>query len=261
MKEVTENLSANGTVQLDIVIPVLNEGQAFVSCLKSLREHVKIPFRVFVGYDFEEDITLKALQDSSIRGMEIIPVKNAGKGPASAVITAFTATSAPAVMVFTADDIYNADLIGRLYDEFEKGNDVVCCSRFAEGGVIRDVSFVKKSLPFLASKLLYHFARLPTHDATCGIRLFSRRVITQIPIESKTGFSFSIELTVKVHRLGWGISEIPARWFVREHNEKTFKALSWIPAYLPWFFFAFATSYLGRGPETVTLKERERSTS
>ena len=248
----------NGTVQLDIVIPVLNEGEAFVSCLKSLREHVPIPFRVFIGYDFEEDSTLKALQDSSVQDMEIVPVKNAGKGPASAVITAFAVISAPAVVVFTADDIYNTDLIGWLYDEFEKGNDVVCCSRFAPGGLVKDVPFLKKSLPFLASKILYHFAHLPTHDATCGIRLFSRRVIKQIPIVSKTGFSFSMELTVKAHRLGWNISEIPSRWFVREHSEKTFKALSWAPAYLPWFFFAFATSYLGRGPETITLHEVER---
>jgi dolichol-phosphate mannosyltransferase len=30
--------------------------------------------------------------------------------------------------------------------------------------------------------------------------------------------------------------------------------LRWLPQYFRWFFYAFATTYLRRGPNTVTLK-------
>ena len=77
---------------------------------------------------------------------------------------------------------------------------------------------------------LYHLARLPTHDASNGFRLFSRRAVSEIPIESSQGFCYSIELLVKVHRLGWRIGEVPARWFERAHGSSRFQVLKWLPA-------------------------------
>ena len=67
---------------------------------------------------------------------------------------------------------------------------------------------------------LYHLARLPTHDASNGFRLFSRRTMDEIAIESDRGFCYSIELLVKCHRLGWQIGEVPANWFERSARLK-----------------------------------------
>ena len=63
-----------------------------------------------------------------------------------------------------------------------------------------------------AAFTLYLFRRPANHDPTSGFRMFSRRVIDQIAIESDQGFCYSIELLVKVHRLGWRICEVPALW-------------------------------------------------
>jgi hypothetical protein len=38
---------------------------------------------------------------------------------------------------------------------------------------------------------VYHCARLRTHDASIGFRLFSRRVIDRISVESDRGFCYS----------------------------------------------------------------------
>jgi hypothetical protein len=94
-------------------------------------------------------------------------------------------------------------------------------------------------------------ARLPTHDASNGFRLFSHRVTTEIPIESEHGFCYSIELLVKCHRLGWRIGEVPARWFERAHGSSRFQVIRWLPDYLRWYRYAFATSYLRRPAGTV----------
>ena len=76
---------------------------------------------------------------------------------------------------------------------------------------------------------LYYIARLPTHDASNGFRLFSRRLIKSVVIESDRGFCYSIELLVKCHRLGWPVAEVPAQWFERKQGESRFRVLGWLP--------------------------------
>jgi hypothetical protein len=68
------------------------------------------------------------------------------------------------------------------------------------------------------------------------------------------GFCYSIELLVKAHRLGWKIGEVPVQWFERRHGESRFRVLEWLPAYLRWYGYAFATTLLRWSPGTVALK-------
>jgi hypothetical protein len=115
------------------------------------------------------------------------------------------------------------------------------------GGSMVDCPWLKAILVRGAGFTLYHLARLPTHDASNGFRLFSRRVIRTIPVESSQGFCYSIELLVKAHRLGWKIGEVPARWRERTRGASRFRVVKWLPAYLRWYFYAFATTWLRRG--------------
>ncbi len=101
---------------------------------------------------------------------------------------------------------------------------------------------------------LHHLARLPATDASNGFRLFSRRVIDEIVVESGQGFCYSIELLVKAHRLGWRIGEVPVRWFERRHGESRFRVLKWLPAYLRWYGYAFATTWLRKPPASVVRR-------
>lgn len=102
---------------------------------------------------------------------------------------------------------------------------------------------LKAILVRLGSGVLHYIARVPAHDVSNGFRLFSRRVINEIPVESTQGFTYSIELLVKAHRLGWRIAEVPARWMERTRGQSRFKVLSWLPAYLRWVRYAFLTTY------------------
>ena len=42
-----------------------------------------------------------------------------------------------------------------------------------------------------------HRTGLPTHDATNNFRAYSRRVVTEIPIEGEASFALAMELTLK----------------------------------------------------------------
>lgn len=241
-------------VALDIVIPVYNEGPNIVPVLRSLQAHVKTPFRVLICYDRDEDDTLTAIDAAELNNIVLDRVKNEGQGALGAVLTGFQTSRAPAVLVFPADDDYNAPRIDDMAAKILSGFDIVCASRFVPGGCMVDCPPLKAAIVRSSAFALFHLARLPTHDASNGLRMFSRRVLDSIPVESTESFSYSIELLVKAHRLGWPITEVPFEWYERKAGQSRFKVLKWLPAYFRWFAYAFETTYRRRGPETVALR-------
>jgi len=242
--------------ELDIIIPAYNEKENIVSVLDSLHEHVKTPYRVLICYDLDEDTTLEAIADYPKDRMEIVLVKNPGSGPHSAICAGLELTTAPAVVTHMADDDYNAGVLDYMVARHKEGYEIVTGSRFIEGGCMIGCIWYKQMLTRLAAFTMYHFARFPVRDATHGVRLFSRRVVDTIEVESSKGFTFPIEMVVKVVRLGWKVHEFPVEWHERKAGTSRFRILKWIWPYLRWYFFAYATTWLGRGPETVRLKRK-----
>jgi dolichol-phosphate mannosyltransferase len=245
------------SAELDIVIPVYNEGRNIMPTLAALARSLKTPARVLICYDQPDDDTLPAIRanPAAHAGLPVEFVRNGGRGAHSAVMTGFAASTAPFVLMCAADDDYNAPMLDHMVALAREGGDIVCASRFMPGGSMVGCPPLKAVLVRTANFTLYHLARLPTHDASNGFRLFSRRVIERIAVESDQGFCYSIELLVKAHRLGWKIREVPAQWFERQHGASRFRVLRWLPAYLRWYGYAFATTFLRRPPETVTLKD------
>lgn len=243
--------------KIDIVIPVHFEGKNIIPTLAALKSEVKHPFRVLICYDTDEDSTLAFLNHSTASGMEIVRVKNGGQGVHGAVVTGFRHTQSPAVIMYPADDTANGDIIDSLIREFEKGADIAVPSRFMRGGCMVGCPWLKAILVRMAASTLYFFARIPVHDPTNGFRLFSRRIINEIALESTEGFTYSLEYLVKAHRLGLKIVEVPAKWFERKAGKSRFQILGWAKAYLQWYRYAYATTYLRKGPETVLLRSKE----
>ncbi len=240
--------------ELDIVIPVYNEGENILLALEALRTRVRTPFRVLICYDFDEDNTLAALKTWDAEGLEVVPVKNAGQGPHGAVLTGFDASTAPAVVVYMADDDFNADVVNAMVAKFKDGCDVVAASRFAPGGKVVGCPWFKNAVTIGGAMALNILGRVPVRDGSNAFRLFSRRILDTVALESDTGFTFSIELLVKAHRLRWKVDEVPAEWYERTDKPSRFKVVQWLPAYIRWLLYALATAWLFRGPETVRTK-------
>lgn len=244
---------------LDIVIPVFNEGDNIVSVLRALQRDVKTPARVLICYDRTDDDTLPAIRNNPDchQALPVEFVRNPGRGAHAAVMAGFAASTAPLVVMLPADDDFNAPILDRMVALAAPAEpnlcDIVCASRFMPGGTMQGCPWLKAVLVRTAAFTLHRLARLPTHDPTSGFRLFSRRVIERIRVESDEGFTYSIELLVKAHRLGWRIGEVPARWYERKHGHSRFRVLKWLPDYLRWYRYAFATTYLRRPARTVTL--------
>jgi glycosyltransferase involved in cell wall biosynthesis len=243
--------------RLDIVIPVYNEGRNILATLAELRQHVRTPVRILICYDLPDDDTLSTIEahPECREGLTIEFVRNPSRGPHAAVLTGFAASRAPFVLVFPADDNFNGPIIDLMVAKAEQGADIVCADRFIPGGCMVGCPWLKSFLVRSAAFTLYYVAQLPSRDATSGFRLFSRRVIDNIEIESNTGFCYSLELLVKCHRLGWPVAEVPAKWFERNKGASRFQVVNWVGAYLRWYRYAFATTFL-RLPATSV---RQRS--
>lgn len=241
------------TARLDIIVPVFNEGENITRVLDAFRNHVETPFRVLICYDRDDDDTLPAVEAYPERSsLDVVFVKNRASGPHAAVMTGFEQSTAPYVLVYPADDTDNASRIDQIVEEAERGRDVVVASRFIPGGCMVGAPPLKGFLVRAAAFTLHYAARLPVRDPSNGLRLFSRRVIDQVAVESTSGFCYSIELLVKCHRLGWPIGEIPFVWYERKVGQSRFRVLKWVPKYLRWYFYAFATTWLGA--RSVTMK-------
>jgi dolichol-phosphate mannosyltransferase len=234
------------TAQLDIVIPVYNEGRNILATLSELRQRVRTPSRILICYDRPDDDTLSTIEANPerVKGLNVDFVRNRSYGPHAAVMSGFAASRAPFVLVFPADDDFNAGIIDAMVAKAEQGADIVCASRFIPGGCMVGCPWLKAVLVRTAAFTLFYVARLPTRDATSGFRLFSRRLIDSIDIESESGFCYSLEMLVKCHRLGWPVADVPAKWFERKQGTSRFKVLKWVPAYLRWYLYAFATTFL-----------------
>src|SRR5262249_23659639 len=154
---------------------------------------VQTPFRVLICYDNDKDDTLAALADYPVEGFGLEYVKNRRSGVHGAILTGFDDSTAPAVLVLPADDDYNGPIVDRMVEQLRAGCDVVVASRFVPGGCMKGAPFLKAVLVRMSALALRYVAFLPTHDPSNGFRLFSRRVITSIPIESTSGFTYSIE--------------------------------------------------------------------
>jgi glycosyltransferase involved in cell wall biosynthesis len=241
---------------LDIVIPVYQEGGNIARTLAALATAVKTPARVLICYDSPDDDTLPAIEQNRHRFAElpIALVRNGGIAAHGAIMSGFAASTAPFVIVYPADDDYNAGILDAMAAKAEQGAAIVCASRFIPGGGMVGCPWLKAIVMRTANWTLFHLACLPTRDASNGFRLFARRVIERIPVESERGFCFSIELLVKCHRLGWPVAEVPARWFERRYGTSRFRVLQWAPDYLRWYFYAFATTLLRRPAATVRLR-------
>lgn len=239
--------------RLDIIIPVYNEGKNIVAVLDSLNKYVKTSFRILICYDSAEDTTLPVVKSYTSRS-QMNFLRNEGRGVLGAVLTGFHHSDAEAVLVMPADDTYNAPMIDRMFVAYRQGSEIVVASRFIKGGCMKGCPLIKAFLVRMASFTLRYLAQLPVSDASNGFRLFSRRVIERIPVESEQGFVYSLEFLVKCHRLGWKISEVPALWFERSHGKSRFRTFRWLPFYLRWYLYAFETTYVRKTPAMVKLK-------
>jgi|TARA_Y100001970_G_scaffold260899_1_gene343425 dolichol-phosphate mannosyltransferase len=229
---------------LEIIIPVFNEGEKILKLMNLLEQHVSTKFKVLFCYDSDDDDLFNYKEKISNLKFETKYIKNPSRGPSSAIIQGFKSGNSDCVIVYPADDFLNLNILDEMYKSFLSGNDVVVASRFIKGGSMKNCPIIKSILVRSASFTLYYLSSIPVKDASNGFRLFSRKLLQEVNIESEVGFAYSLELLVKCNRLKYNIKEIPAQWEERSEGESRFKVFKWLPQYLKWYIYGLETTWL-----------------
>ena len=231
--------------KLDIIIPIFNEGKQIVKLLNYFNEKIKTEIIVYLCYDNENDDIFQNLDLLKNLKFEIKLIKNPNKGPCTAVIEGLKKSNANCKIVYPADDFINIELIDKMYNKYLNDNaDIVVASRFMEGGSMKGCPLLKSVLVRLASSTLYFLSSIPVRDASNGFRLFSKKLLDNVKLESKLGFAYSLELLVKCNRLKFKIVELPAQWEERSEGSSRFKIFRWLREYLKWYFYGLKTFWL-----------------
>src|ERR1043166_6748277 len=81
--------------QLDIVIPVYNEGENILAVLRGLAQNVKTPARVLICYDRPDDDTLPTVRANpdAHQGLAVEFFRNPARGAQAAIRGGFAAST------------------------------------------------------------------------------------------------------------------------------------------------------------------------
>ncbi len=224
-------------VRLSIVMPVYNEGKVIRQTIKRVETSVEIPHELLIIYDMNEDTTISPVKKFQKRFPNVKLVKNTyGRGALNALKTGLAKAKGNAVCVMMADLTDDPKVLNTMMEKFNQGFDVIAASRYMEGGHQIGGPVVKQILSRIAGISLHYLVGLPTHDATNSFRLYSKRFLQKIKIESDGGFELAIELTVKAHFSGFRVTEVPTTWTYLT-KESRFYLAKWLPKYLKWYFW------------------------
>ncbi len=226
-------------LELDIVIPVYNEGKNIFETLEGLARHVGGKARVLLVHDSEEDNTLApALAFANAHPeLPIQPVKNRfGRGALNAIRTGFAASTSEYCLVCMGDASDDFAAINPMLEKIRNGYDLVCGSRYMKGGRQIGGLWFKVLLSRTAGLTLHWLGGLPTHDATNSFKMYRSSVLREISMQSTGGFEIGMELTVKAYLAGYRIGEVPSIWKDRSAGVSRFRLFRWLPNYLRWYF-------------------------
>lgn len=227
-------------------MPVWEEGENIGPLCRRMRETLPPGYEVLFCYDRVEDSTRAAFESLSAdeRPQETRWVLNRlGRGARYAVEAGMRDARAPVVLVSMADLSDDYERAEEMVARVEGGADVVCASRYMKGGRQVGGPWLKSLLSRLAGVSLYRLAGVPTHDATNSFKAYRKEFLDRVSIESRRGFCFSLELTVKAHVLGGRVEEVPATWTERTAGASRFQVLRWLPEYLYWYLWAVARRF------------------
>jgi glycosyltransferase involved in cell wall biosynthesis len=227
---------------ISVILPVYNEEGNIAACLRGLAKALDgLDHELLVCYDFDEDTTLPAIARMENKPAAVKLIRNSlGRGPAHAIRAGFQAARGDVLVVTMADLSDPPEAIRAMARKIrEEGADVVSGSRYMDGGSQTGGPWLKTFLSRTAGRSLHCLAGLGTHDATTNFRAYSRRFIESVRIESEHGMELALELTVKAHRTGYRVDEVPSSWQDRSAGESRFRLWKWLPRYLRWYLLAF----------------------
>lgn len=229
---------------ISIILPVFNEGKNISTQIDAIEKSVNFDHEVFIIYDFDEDDTIPVVKKQQEKFKNVKLVKNIfGRGVIAAVKSGFAMSRGQFLVVMPADLADNPDTINKMYSKIRQGYDIVCATRYGKGGAKIGGPAIKTFLSRLAGLATPLLLGIPTTDIANGFKMYRKKVIDKIKIESTGGWEFSTELLIRAHHAGFKIADVPTVWRDRTSGQSKFKLMIWLPKYLKWYAWGILSRF------------------
>jgi dolichol-phosphate mannosyltransferase len=208
-----------------IIIPTYNEAQNAPVLIRRLSKHIPNS-EILVIDDGSPDGTAEVVErlQKEIEGTHILK-RNKKSGLGSAYRKGFEWGLERGYSEFVEMD---ADMSHRVRDlakmistkEQHPTTSLVIGSRWIKGGATTNWSKSREMLSRAANLYVRFMLGMGVKDATAGFRIYSADILRKIDLTSikSEGYSFQIEMTREVRRLGGSIIEVPIIFREREQG-------------------------------------------
>ncbi len=194
-----------------VIIPAYNEEDGIAETVKKVADATrKIGSEVIVVDDGSKDGTYEIAK--KIHGIKLVRhEENAGK--AAALVTGFNSASGEILVTIDADCTYPPEEIPKIVGLVEIGKaDMVICSRFMNGRTkIRLLNYYGN---IFFSWLVTALTGKKITDASSGMRAVRKDVWKKTKVMSR-GLDWEVEMTTRVIRQGYAVTEVPIKYFDR----------------------------------------------
>jgi dolichol-phosphate mannosyltransferase len=213
-------------VRLAVVLPMYNEQgnvAALLERLAAVRAQSGLDLVALAVDDGSRDATHARLTDSAARYPFLrIVGHQRNRGMAAALRTGIAAAVAERgpgfdVLAFMDADLTQApeDLPRLIAPIADNRADFVLGSRYVPGGRMRGVPWARRAISIVGNAAVRRLLRVPVGDLISGFRAGRTEVFRAIKLEER-GFGIQLEGTVKAHRAGFRVAEVPITLGVRQ---------------------------------------------
>ena len=227
-------------ITVTIVMPAHNEESCLKKTVEGVIKGVTIPhYELLICNDHSSDNTLQIATALSKKYPQIRVISNGyDKGFGNVLRFGFDHATGKYVVVMMADACDDPKTVNEMYAKAEQGYDLVIGSRYIKGGGKKNTNDKFKSMLSRSVGLICHiFLGVKSKDGTNAFRMIRRSVLKKIrPVSNH--FDLSLETTLKIHRMGYKITEVPTVWIDRSEGETKFNVPKVATRYIRWIINA-----------------------
>jgi len=208
-----------------VIVPTYNELANVPILIERIIKHIP-DAHILIIDDGSPDKTGEKIKEMQKRHLGLFLLERASKsGLGSAYRTGFAWGLERGYEELIEMD---ADLSHRVRDlkkmieakELQPNTDLVIGSRWMPGGRTENWSKSRKLLSRAANLYVRAMLGMGIKDSTAGFRIYSSSILKKLNLEAikSEGYSFQIEMTRAVHKLGGKIIEVPITFRERENG-------------------------------------------
>jgi len=212
---------------LSVLIPALNERENLERLLPEIFEVARacgVRTEIIVADGPSHDGTGEVAAQLGAR-----VVRQRERGYGGALLAGFAAAGAPYVLTMDADLSHPPAVIKELWARREDG-ELLIASRYVPGGGAT-AGTMRRILSIVLNAVFRLVLNLPIRDLSSGFRLYRRRALDSLRLESRD-FDVLEEILVLGHHRGWRISEIPFHYMPRKSGASHARLIQFGAAYI-----------------------------